>query len=52
MNYEDLLKQQKFQEILDRIPENEREDVQKAIRALVEDFNDKILKPLASVNRR
>jgi hypothetical protein len=52
MNYEDISKNPKFQELLQQIPEGERSRVEEAIRSMVKDFNEKVIRPLESINRR
>jgi mRNA-degrading endonuclease RelE of RelBE toxin-antitoxin system len=52
MNYEELANTPKFKKLLEDIPEEERQKVEEAIRLMVEDFNQKVIKPLEVISKR
>jgi mRNA-degrading endonuclease RelE of RelBE toxin-antitoxin system len=52
MNYEDIANTPKFKELLKEIPEEERQKVEEAIRSMVDDFNQKVIKPLEVISKR
>jgi len=52
MNYQEISKTKQFQELLKQIPEQEREKVEEAIKAMVEDFNKNVIIPLGSLAKR
>lgn len=52
MNYEDIANTPKFKKLLEDIPKEEREKVEEAIRSMVADFNEKVIKPLEVISKR
>jgi mRNA-degrading endonuclease RelE of RelBE toxin-antitoxin system len=52
MTYEEIANTPKFKQLLEDIPEEERAKVQEAIRSMVEDFNQKVIKPLESILKK
>lgn len=52
MNYEEISKTKQFQELLEQIPNLEREKIKQAIRSMVEDFNNKVIRPLENIVKK
>lgn len=52
MNYEDISKTKKFQDLLEQIPEDQRAKIEEAIRLMVKDFNEQVIRPLAAITTK
>jgi hypothetical protein len=52
MRYEDIAGTKKFKDLLEQIPESERPKVEEAIRAMVKDFEEKVIRPLGQLVKR
>lgn len=52
MRYEDISNTKKFKELMELIPEAERPKVEEAIRAMVKDFEEKVIRPLGTLVKR
>ena len=52
MNYEELSNSKQFKDLLEQVPEGEREKVVEALKAMVQDFEKNILAPLESMTKR
>ena len=51
MKYEDIAETTKFKELLALISEEERSGLEEAIRVMVTEFDEKVLKPLESLKK-
>jgi hypothetical protein len=52
MNYEEISNTKQFKDLLEKIPESDRAKVEEAIRAMVQDFETKVLQPLQTIVKR
>ena len=52
MNYKELSETKRFQELLQQVPAEERQRVEEALKAMVEDFEKNVIGPLQAINRR
>ena len=52
MNHEDIMQTKQFQEILQKIPEEERAKVIDGIKQMIKDFNSKVLLPLETITKK
>jgi hypothetical protein len=52
MKYEEIANNKKFQELLALVPEQDRSVVEEALKTMVSDFNEKVLKPLELASKK
>jgi len=50
--FENLMKDKLYKELLEQLPESEREVVIKALKKLVESFENKFLEPIKNVSKQ